>query len=124
MWKAISRKDAQSLDQILSSVKKKKSLLQLLLSRNELGNTPILEALSGRPSPGGDKIILLLLSYSGGIGLNAQDAESGYTALHKVRERKKLCHIYIYILLYHDSHSSVFSKGNSPLPCSSSPIQM
>ncbi|KAJ3368612.1 hypothetical protein HDU91_000445 [Kappamyces sp. JEL0680] len=83
MWSAIRTKDYQQLDQYLGSIKKKKNLQLLLQSRNEQGNTPLLEAASLRHSASINKIISVLMAYSGGVGLNLQDLESGYTALHK-----------------------------------------
>jgi ankyrin repeat protein len=80
MWDLIKRNDQKQLEKYLSSIKKKKTLTALLCSRNEIGNTPLLEAIS----QGREKILGILLDYAGGISINVQDIESGYSPLHKV----------------------------------------
>lgn len=80
MWDLIQRNDHNQLQKYLSSIKKKKTLTNLLCSRNSTGNTPILEAVS----KGREKILSTLLDFAGGISINVQDVESGYSPLHKV----------------------------------------
>jgi ankyrin repeat protein len=78
IWKLINNKDCDQLQAYLKGYKKK-DLIAALNTREE-GNTPFLFAVQC----GHIGLIKALLQYSQYFNVNAQDLESGYTALHKV----------------------------------------